>query len=135
MRELIDAEVVRNNLDGIEVHEGEGLLEVLISNASKIKEDAWLEWLTSIRGLLRVASLQADDVWIASLNLPGSRRRIFLDENLLPVRISGGSWLCASLRGDKEWRERWEAELKAPVVLLAPTLAELKVIRQKYQGS
>jgi hypothetical protein len=135
MRELIDAEVVRNNLDGLEIREGLDLLDTLLLNSEKVDASAWLEWLTTGRGLLRIASLHVDEAWLSDRRMAPARRRLLLDECILPLRESGGTWLCASIRGGDDFRQKWESEFGARVVLLAPTLAELKTIRQKYQGN
>ncbi|MDD2765258.1 MAG: hypothetical protein PHE83_14940 [Opitutaceae bacterium] len=134
LQELVDHRVVATGLAGLETREGLGLLDTLLLNAAKVDGASWLEWLTSGRGLIRLHALVPDPDWIAGLTLPPATRRMLFDEGLLPCRLSAGSWICASLKGEPEWRRRWEQTLGARLMLVAPTLAELKDLRALYQG-
>jgi hypothetical protein len=134
LQELVDHRVVPTGLAGLKTPDGLGLLDTLVLNAGEIDAAAWLEWLTSGRGLVRLHTLKPDPVWIAGLKLAPAVRRMLSDEGTLPCRPSAGRWLCASLRGGLEWRRRWEQELGASLVLCAATLPELRALRALYQG-
>ena len=135
LQELVDHRVVPVGLAGFAAKDGTGLLDTLITNAERVDTAAWLEWLTSIRRLARLHVLKADPGWIAGLGIDRALRRRLFDEGILPCRLSAGRWICASLRGGAEWRHQWERSLGARLVLCAPTLSELRLIRQHYQGA
>ncbi len=133
LAELVEHDVVRKGLDGFEKCDGTDLIDLLVLNAEKIDVAVWLEWLTSIRGLLRVARLDPNPDWIAGLSLSPAHRRMLPQEVLLPAFESSGTLICGSLKSDRGWRRHWEESLGKRIVLIAPTPLELRELLKYHR--
>jgi hypothetical protein len=133
MRELVEHEVVRKGLDGLATVEGEDLFEHLLKNAERLPIEPWLEWLTSIRGLHRLATLKADADWIGSFGFSPVQRLGFVSARVFPCFGSSGSWICAGLKKDPAVLNPLEIEFGAPMVVIAPTPVELVDVHRYYR--
>jgi len=130
--ELRRAGLVKQGLPDFTIVERLSLLENLINNADKIDTALWLRWLTANRQVLRFASVTPDEDWIKSKKFSSADRRRFNDDTVFPLYESGGSIVCASLSSSEELVQRYSERLNMPVVLVGPTLCELREIKRFY---